>query len=250
MIGTLCTLEAILPAVAKAAEISGNKSHWGYIGAEAPERWGKLSTEYRVCSVGVGQSPINLSDPVKAELGELEISYQDSPLKILHNGHTVQINYAPGSTISFDNQEFELLQFHFHDPSEHTLNQRKFAMEMHLVHKNNQTGNLAVLGVFIKKGTENQALKSIWQNMPQQEMPEATIAEVSINALQLLPSEITHFYRYHGSLTTPPCSEVVDWVVLAQPIEASAQQIDQFIATVGVDARPVQPLGKRVLRLS
>ncbi|HEY9647259.1 MAG TPA: carbonic anhydrase family protein [Chroococcidiopsis sp.] len=240
-------------ANAQAAKLSDRQSSWGYIGDESPQHWGELSSEYRACTAGAEQSPIDLHDPQKTvargDRATLALDYHNTPLKILHNGHTVQVNYAPGSTLRLDDQDYELLQFHFHEPSEHTVDQRPYAMEMHLVHKNQQTGNLAVVGVLIKEGAQHPALDKIWQHMPRKATPETTVPQVSVNAAQLLPAQKAHYYRYHGSLTTPPCSEVVNWIVLAQPIEASSQQIAQFKTAVGDNARPTQPLHRRVLRL-
>jgi carbonic anhydrase len=238
------TLGASLQSIVNASE---GASHWGYVGEGSPDQWGNLSNDYRICSSGADQSPIDLHAPIRAELENLEISYQPSPLKILNNGHTVQINYAPGSTLRLDGQGYDLLQFHFHTPSEHTLEQHQFDMELHLVHKHPETNNLAVLGVFIKAGAAHPGLSTIWPYMPLHQTPETTHDQVTIHAGQLLPADTTHFYWYRGSLTTPPCSEVVDWVVLEQPIEASREQITQLIAAVGMNARPVQSLNRRIL---
>jgi carbonic anhydrase len=238
------TLGASLQSIVNASEA---EPHWGYIGPGSPEQWGNISADYRICSIGADQSPIDLHAPIRAELENLEISYQPSPLKILNNGHTVQVNYVPGSTLRLDGQVYDLLQFHFHTPSEHTLEQRQFEMELHLVHKHPETNNLAVLGIFIKEGATHPGLSAIWPYMPLRQAPETTIDHVAIDARQLLPPEITHFYRYRGSLTTPPCSEVVDWVVLEQPIEASKEQIAQLRSAVGTNARPVQSLNRRIL---
>lgn len=246
-LSTMGTLSAALQA---RAEASGDPSQWGYVGADAPEHWSELSTDYGACSTGAAQSPIDLQR--SAELSQaqpLEIDYQGTPLKILHNGHNVQVNYGVGSSLKLDNRDYELLQFHFHEPSEHTLDGLPLAMEMHLVHKNQATQGLAVLAVFIKAGQENQALKSIWQHMPSQKTPETTVPDTIINISQLLPSDLSQFYRYQGSLTTPPCSEGVEWIVLEEAIEASPQQIKQFVNAVGENARPVQLLNRRALRL-
>lgn len=247
MVATFGTAGISLQSAAQASEPVLARSRWGYVGAESSEHWGELSQDYRLCSTGVGQSPVDLKASVKAELDNLDFSYQPSPLKILHNGHTVQVNYAPGSTLKLDGQTYDLLQLHFHAPSEHTVEQQSYAMEMHLVHQHPQTKQFAVVGVFIKTGAAHQGLTPIWEHMPSQAAPEVAISDISINASHLLPPEMTHFYRYHGSLTTPPCSEVVNWIVLGQPIEASQQQIDRFIAAVGDNARPVQPLNQRRL---
>ena len=236
-------LNASLQSIVKAGETES--SHWGYIGEEGPEFWSELSPDFQVCAMGDYQSPIDLDSSIPADLGELEISYQDSPLKLINNGHTIQVNYEPGSFLKLDGQDYELLQFHFHKPSEHLVEGSPFDMEAHLVHKHHATGNLAVLGVFMKRGADNQALRSIWEKMPRSAGPEETVRGVSVNASQLLPEDRNGFYRYYGSLTTPPCSEIVNWIVFKQPIEVSADQIVQFIEAAGVNARPAMPRNRR-----
>lgn len=247
MLASFGTVGLSWQSAANASESVLARSRWGYIGAESSEHWGELSQDYRLCATGAGQSPIDLQTAVKSEVDQLDFSYHTAPLKILHNGHTIQVNYAPGSRLQLNGQGYELLQFHFHEPSEHTVEQRTFAMEMHLVHQHPQTKRLAVVGILVKAGAEHPAIATIWEHMPLKETPETTIAQVSINAAQLLPTQSAHFYHYQGSLTTPPCSEVVDWIVLSQPIEASPSQIARFVAAVGDNARPVQPLNQRLL---
>ena len=247
MVAIFGALETSLQSAAIASEGSQLRSHWGYVGAESSDHWGELAQDYRLCATGVGQSPIDLHTAVKSELDQLDFSYHTTPLKILHNGHTVQINYASGSTLQLDGEAYELLQFHFHEPSEHTVDHQRFAMEIHLVHRHPQTKRFAIVGVLIKAGAAHPAIATIWEHMPLKQTPEATISQVAINAAQLLPTQSAHFYHYQGSLTTPPCSETVDWIVLSQPIEASPSQIARFIAAVGDNARPVQPLNQRML---
>ncbi|MEA5511998.1 carbonic anhydrase family protein [Crocosphaera sp. UHCC 0190] len=225
-----------------AAVAGENHTDWSY---DDPESWGELSADYQVCSVGNQQSPIDLQSPVSSELQPIEIVYQDIPLKIINNSHTIQVNSNPGNYIIIDGKKFDLLQFHFHHPSEHKMTGKAYPMEVHFVHKN-QEGSLAVLGVFLQEGEENATLKSIWEAMPSHKSEEKLIKGVNISLPQLLPDDATS-YRYFGSLTTPPCSEVVQWIVFQNPLEISSQQINQFRQIFPLNARPIQPLNRRFL---
>lgn len=218
--------------------------HWTYGGETGPENWGDLSADFKVCSLGMEQTPIDLKGTVRAETGAVEPSFQSMPLTILNNGHTIQVNCVPGSRTAIAGQSFDLLQFHFHHPSEHLLSGRVFDLELHFVHRSAE-GRLAVLGVFIQPGQENAALAPIWAAMPR-EPGEPQQIGASIDPAALLPADRRHF-RYKGSLTTPPCSEGVLWTVFKEPIEASNRQIRQFADLFPVSARPVQPLNSRFL---
>ena len=210
--------------------------HWDY---RNPQRWGDLADEYRLCRDGRQQSPIDLGAPTDAGLAGLRVAYEPTQLRIVNNGHTIQVNYVPGSRLHTGLHVYELLQFHFHSPSEHTVAQRSYPLEIHFVHKNEQ-GELGVLGVLVQEGAQNLALEEIWLHLPQQADGEHFLAEVVINARDLLPKDQA-YYRYMGSLTTPPCSEGVHWHVLAEPIEASADQIRRFADVFATNARPLQP---------
>ncbi|MBT9312985.1 carbonic anhydrase family protein [Leptothoe kymatousa TAU-MAC 1615] len=236
-----------LQSIVKAAEGNGKKPSWGYTGAAGPESWGELSDEFAICSTGTSQSPINLTSAVDADLTSLSFDYQDTFLAIVNNGHTIQANYEPGSTLQLDGQSFELKQFHFHAPSEHIENGVPTAMEVHFVHQNPDTGALAVIGVFLKEGRLNQALQPIWSRMPKTTGGQKTL-DTGFNASSLLPGDASQFYRYYGSLTTPPCSEVVNWIVMKEPISVSRIQVARFIQAIGErNARPVQSLNRRFL---
>ncbi len=222
-----------------------NKVNWGYTGENGTENWGNLSPEFSTCKVGKAQSPIDIKSATSAKLPELQIKYQSSPLRIINNGHTIQVNYQPGSIIKLDGKTYELLQFHFHLPSEHRVDGKAFPMELHLVHRN-KNGSLAVIGIFLKKGQENKALQAIWQTMPKQKSSETTIPNVQINASELLPKS-RKLYRYYGSLTTPPCSEIVTWIVYQEPVEISATQIKEFSQIFPMNSRPIQQRNRRFL---
>ncbi len=229
-------------------------SSWGYVGERSPETWGDLSPEYAACGVGTQQSPIDLrSDALHgggdALLETVEVAYHPIPLQLHNNSHTIQVDVPlgnrPSNTLRLDGEKFELLQFHFHHPSEHTLSGGAFPMELHFVHRD-AAGNLAVLGLFIVEGTENAALRPVWDRMPNEQTEPKAFPDVSVNLASLLPAEHSLF-RYFGSLTTPPCSELVRWVILQAPIEASAAQIKKFERIFPLNARPVQPQNRQFL---
>lgn len=219
--------------------------HWAYEGEHGPEHWGDMSKDYASCSHGKTQSPIDISGAQNEALPDIGFAYKPSKTNILNNGHTIQVNYDEGSSITLDGVQYSLLQFHFHDPSEHTVAGKSFGMEVHLVHKNAK-GELAVVGLLIQEGKENTVLAETWKNMPAKADEKKTLA-VSINAQDLLPEGHT-YYRYSGSLTTPPCSEGVNWLVFKSPIEMSKAQIAAFKKLINKNARPVQPLNTRTVR--
>ncbi|MGF1568345.1 MAG: carbonic anhydrase [Nodosilinea sp.] len=223
---------------------------WGYVGVGNPAEWSELSPEFSACGVGREQSPIDLSQDIlsqdiRAELSTITINYQSVPLRIVNNGHTAEVRVNPGSGIILDNEPYELEQFHFHQPSEHTVEGTTFPMEMHLVHKNAR-GELAVIGVLLAEGKENPTLGPIWEAIPPEKSEEVHVPDVQINLDALLP-ENSETYRYFGSLTTPPCSEIVQWVVLQTPMELSPAQVAQFKAIFPPNARPVQARNRRIV---
>jgi len=221
-----------------------HKSHWSYEGQTGPAHWGELSPDFKVCRLGLEQTPIDLSGSLKADLGSLAIDYHNVPFKVLNNGHTIQSDCSTGCAFSIADTRYDLAQFHFHHPSEHLLDGKAFDMELHLVHKS-ADGALAVIGVFVASGSHNPALDSIFSRMPASE-GAATVADVEIDPSSLLPAARNHF-RYAGSLTTPPCSEGLVWTVFRDPIEASPAQIHKFAALFPNNARPVQRKNNRFL---
>jgi methyl-accepting chemotaxis protein len=223
----------------------GHGTHWGYEGAAGPGSWGDLSQEYATCKTGMSQSPVNIAHTVKADLGDIEFDYKDSPLKILNNGHAIQVNNSADSYIRVNGKTYKLLQFHFHSPSEDTVNGKHYAMQVHFVHKNDE-GQLAVVGVFLKKGEHNPLIQTLWDNLPHEVNHENVNSHVSVNGANLLPSDGS-YYHFSGSLTTPPCSEGVKWYVMKNPIEVSSAQVKTFVSTLGHTARPTQPLHERAV---
>ena len=219
--------------------------HWGYSGEDGPAHWGDLAPEFSACSRGAQQSPVDISDAAvfRAEAGALAFDYHATPLRIINNGHTIQINYQPGSTLALRGQTYQIVQFHFHVPSEHARDGKLSDMELHIVHQS-AAKELAVVGVLLEHGSENAALEPIWKAIPTEAGPEKTIAGATVNAASLLPSSRSYF-EYMGSLTTPPCTEGVRWLVLTTPAQLSQDQIASFKKVIPMNARPPQLLNRR-----
>jgi len=213
-------------------------AHWDYEGEMGPENWGK---EFPTCGKGKSQSPLNIKGPFEKVRFNVVPDYKPGPLKILNNGHTIQVNVAPGSKLRIDGKAFELLQFHFHRPSEEHINGKPSAMVIHFVHKN-ESGELAVLGVLLQEGNENPGIKTLWTYAPPKEGPEVAPENVAFNPGNLLPREMD-FFHYDGSLTTPPCTEKVKFYILKTQVNIAKEQITQF--PFKMNARPVQPLNER-----
>jgi carbonic anhydrase len=224
-----------------AEPVAGIAPHaWGYIGAGAPENWSSISREYATCASGRFQSPIDLAPIAAADVDSLEVSYRPDILRIVNNGHTIQVNHRADSTLRVGGHPFRLLQFHFHSPSEHTESGRRHDLELHLVHKD-ELGNYAVLAVFIDEGAERRDVSDLWRYLPEMpdEMDHVYEGELT-DPTDFLPTSLRH-YQYHGSLTTPPCTETVIWNVLATPLKISSEHIEQFRERYAANARPVQP---------
>lgn len=235
------------PEASKETHVAAHDpGHWEYSGEAGPEYWGKLKPEFATCGKGQTQSPINIVGEGQAGAPRLEFNYKPSDLRLINNGHTIQVNYAAGSQILVDGQPYDLLQFHFHTPSEELINGRAFDMVIHLVHKN-KAGQLAVVGVLLKQGAEQVGLSPIWPNLPASAGPEQIFPTVKVDANKLLPVDKKHYFAFAGSLTTPPCSEGVRWFVMKNPITLSATQFKRFTDIYSYNARPVQPLYKRVI---
>lgn len=231
------------PAPAAAPAAHGN--HWGYAGEEGPDHWGDLSNEYQLCKTGHMQSPVDLGGADATAKFTVAAAYKASPLTILNNGHTVQVNLPEGSTLSSGIARYKLLQVHFHTPSEETIYGVHYPMVAHFVHVD-YAGNLAVLGVLFEEGAPNPELAKIVHAAPAHEEGAHPVAGVTFNPAGLLPANLA-VYRYEGSLTTPPCSEGVHWHVATHPVTASADQIAAIHAIVGDNARPIQPRYGRML---
>jgi carbonic anhydrase len=220
-------------------------SRWGYEGEESAAHWSMRSSAYMACEAGSHQSPINISMPDHSRHQErLVFHYRSGFVRALDNGHTIQVNLPPGNELYLNGRTYFLSQLHFHDPSEHHVDGQIYQMEIHLVHQDRK-GHVAVIGVLVEAGLPNQSLSNIWAMLP---MKAGELgAEHPFNPQDLIPPN-SHHFSYHGSLTTPPCTEGVQWIVLRDPISMSAQQIAQFISVVGHNARPSQPIHDRKIQ--
>lgn len=258
-------LAAVILAVSSTA--TADQPHFSYTGAQGPANWATLSPAYATCASGKSQSPIDITAVHHAELPALEIDYSSHAVRFANNGHAVQADYAAGSTLAAAYHEdapyhahvsyasgstldhlgasFELKQFHFHAPSEHRLNGRAMPVEIHFVHVD-ASGHLAVIGVFVEEGPAHPTIARLWEKLPATE-GEANPLDHAISANDLLPAERDYDF-YQGSLTTPPCTEGVRWLVMRHPITMSAAQIGALKSAIGFDNnRPVQALNSRVV---
>ena len=244
----LTTLSVLLSLAAIFANTLADEAEWGYTGDEGPEHWSEMSSEFALCAEGTAQSPIDISDAAEVDLVAIEFHYGATGSSIVNNGHTIQSNVDPGSLIVYNGISYDLLQFHFHSPSEHTIDGEAAAMEGHFVHQDPKSGMLAVVGILLRESDQdNEAYAAIFDHMPAQAGEEMAMSEV-ISLMALLPDQRT-YYTYQGSLTTPPCSEIVRWLLLDTAVDLSATQIAAFTEMYAYNARPTLPLGKRDLLL-
>lgn len=232
-------------AITTPAKAKEHKPHWTYEGKDGPENWGKLSPEFATCAAGRNQSPVNIKTTTHAALKPLK-SIQKFPAKdIFNNGHTVQINFKAGNMLVLDSAAYQLKQLHFHAPSENTIHGKSFPLEAHFVHADSK-GNLTVIAVMFTEGKANEGLVKLWAQMPN-EVGEPVTLKTRVIPSELIPSNLA-YYRFSGSLTTPPCSEGVRWLVLKTPLTASKEQIEAFKHAVKHDNnRPIQELNGRVI---
>jgi len=223
---------------------------WSYRGETGPRYWGELKPEYALARTGRRQSPIDIrpASAVREELAPIEVSYDPTTIDIMNNGHTVEDDYHGGGHLRVDGRDFALAQFHFHAPSEHTVDGRHFPMEIHLVHRD-AGGDLAVVAALVEEGEECPTLGELERHFPRERGRAEEVEGMYVSAADLLPDSLA-CYRYSGSLTTPPCTEGVAWFVLEEPVEASRAQIDLFHEIIGGNNRPTQPLHGRSLTAS
>ena len=231
------------PAASSGAAPHADAPHWAYEGAGGPSNWPSLAPENAVCGSGSTQSPIDISFTQQVAGGRTVFKWDpNSALSVVNNGHTIQANLEKGSKIEIDGTPYDLVQFHFHAPSEHTIEGKQMAMETHFVHKN-EKGELAVVGVMHALGLENGALAPIWTALPKAEGDKRSVP--SFDLLSVLPRD-RQMFRYAGSLTTPPCSEGVRWHVMQSPTTVSQSQVSAFLELFkGGNSRPVQPTKAR-----
>lgn len=238
-------------------KVSARPAHWGYEGEDGPQAWATLSPAYALCGTGTGQSPVNIIKTDAKGGATWRLDYKSTSLRIAHNehmediidnGHTIQITVDEGSVFTFDGKSYHLKQFHFHTPSEHTLDGQHAPMEMHMVHQADD-GTLAVVGVLFQEGTTpNPNFEKIIANLPNAKGESKHITDVNLELNVHLPKD-NYAYHYIGSLTTPPCSEGVQWLVLRDPVKLTKEQIEAFSSRIGPNNRPTQPLNERIVKV-
>lgn len=216
--------------------------HWSYKGDTGPDHWSELSPEFAACKTGREQSPIDISNPVTSQLPALRFEYKPVPLRVVDNGHTIQVTYSPGSWLTVGDKRFQLLQFHFHRPSEERINGKQHEMVVHLVHTDD-SGNKAVVAVLLDQGKTNSLLHTVFQNVPPVKGREDSL-RLMINAKDLLPANLS-YYTFRGSLTTPPCTEGVTWLILQTSNSLASDDLARFAALYPNNSRQVQPLNDR-----
>jgi len=236
------------PEAAEEAKTPAHPAHWSYGGEGGPAHWGELAPENGPCATGAQQSPIDLSGAMSASIGTPQPHWLPAHGgMIVNNSHTIQVDVSNGGGLKLDGKDYTLKQFHFHHPSEHTVDGKQFPLEVHFVHASGD-GDLAVVGVLFNEGAANPNLDAIWATAPGREGKAAVAFDIDV--ANFLPAKHDAF-RYEGSLTTPPCSETVHWTVMASPQTVSPSQIAAFSALFPSNARPVQPLNRRyVLKTS
>src|SRR5687768_1296857 len=247
--------ESTVADTVQPAPVSARPAHWGYSGNEGPTAWATLSPVYALCAEGKGQSPINIVKTDAKGGANWKLNYKTTSLRIAHNehmddiidnGHTIQVTVDEGSTFSFGEKTYNLKQFHFHTPSEHTVDGKNMPMEMHMVHQSDD-GSLAVVSVMFKEGkTANENFSKIIANLPNAKGESKHITDANLELKVHLPKD-NYAYHYTGSLTTPPCSENVQWLVLRDMVSLTADQITSFSSRIGPNNRPTQPLNSRTV---
>jgi len=226
----------------------GGEVHWAYEGENGPQAWGKLKPEFNLCALGKRQSPINIEDgnTLAGPAEPVQFAYTPSNGTVVNNGHTIQVDVQGDNSITVRGSNYKLVQFHFHSPSEEQVNYKRFAMVAHLVHKNDE-GQLAVVAVLLEQGNTNPLIDKVWTYMPLDANDRVRMPRELLNLNELLPTD-QRYYQFMGSLTTPPCSEGVLWMVLKQPMQLSRAQLRLFNQLYPNNARPVQALNARPVR--
>ena len=246
--------DAKRPALRKSATTGAaheaNAAHpadWGYVGNGGPQIWGQMKPEFSKCSTGTRQSPIDIQDGIKVELDPVRFDYRPSNFRVIDTGHTVQVGVSGGNYITVQNRMFELQQFHFHRPSEERINGKAFEMVVHLVHRDAE-GRLAVLALLLERGAPQATIQTVWNNLPLEKF-ETMQPTILLDPAEMLPAR-RDYYTYMGSMTSPPCSEGVLWLVMKQPVQASPAQMALFSRLYPLNARPIQPANGRIIKES
>jgi carbonic anhydrase len=234
---------AAAPALVK--QVHG--THWSYEGESGPANWSKINSDWTRCGTGSRQSPIDIRDGMKVDLEQISFDYKPSSFNIVDNGHTVQVTVGGGNYLTVQGRMYELLQFHFHRPSEERINGKGYEMVVHLVHKDAE-GKLAVLAILLERGRPQATIQTVWNNLPL-EKHEVAAPSIVLDPMEMLPQRRDYF-TYMGSLTTPPCSEGVLWLVMKEPQQASPAQMALFSRLYPFNARPVQTSSGRMIKES
>jgi len=238
---------ALLTLISTASAEKHQDAHWGYKGDTGPAHWGELSEKFALCSSGENQSPIDIKSDYDVKLPVIEFTYTAKPTKVLNNGHTIQVDISEGSSIKVAGKTFQLKQFHFHTPSENTIDGKSFPLEAHFVHRSSDTNEFAVVAVMFEEGDANPILDKIWEKMPTEARKSEKLNGDELDYTQLQPDD-KDYYRFNGSFTTPPCTEGVYWHVLKKPLTASKAQIETFLKTMHhPNNRNIQEVGARVI---
>ncbi len=234
-------------ALHKSASSHGEQ-HWAYHGETGPQAWGQLKPEFKLCANGQRQSPINIDEAntLQGPAEPLQFNYQPSTGSVVHNGHTLQVDVEGNNAVTVRDSTFKLVQFHFHTPSEMRINDRSAAMVAYLVHKNDK-GQLAVVAVMLDPGAANTVINTVWTYIPLDTGDRVRLPAGAIDLNELLPKD-QRYYQFMGSLTTPPCTEGVLWLVLKQTTPISPEQLKLFTQLFPNNARPVQALNGRPVR--
>ena len=222
-------------------------THWSYEGDSGPASWSKINVDWAKCGNGSRQSPIDIRDGMKVELEQISFDYHPSSFNVVDNGHTVQVGVSGGNYITVQNRMFELQQFHFHRPSEERINGKAFEMVVHLVHRDAE-GRLAVLALLLERGAPQATIQTVWNNLPLEKF-ESMQPTILLDPAEMLPAR-RDYYTYMGSMTSPPCSEGVLWLVMKQPVQASPAQMALFSRLYPLNARPIQPANGRIIKES
>ena len=238
---TVVLMSGFLCGTLEAAEFS-------YTGDKGPGFWAELDPEWGACAGGDDsrQSPIDINGVViDPTLEPLELDLKETPIDLINNGHAIEQEYEEGSTLIFEGVEYELKQFHFHTFSEHTVGGQRGAMELHAVFDDSE-GNSAVIGMLFSIGSENPFLRELIDaGLPEKEGDVTTDGDINLaDGL----TETSSYYTYLGSLTTPPCSETVTWIVLKKNAKMSEDQFQEFRHILGNDFRPLQERNDREVR--
>src|SRR5471030_790695 len=238
---------AAVAAVVAAAPVIRHGTHWAYDGEDGPANWANVNIDWAKCGNGKRQSPIDIRDGMKVDLEQITFDYHPSSFNVTDNGHTVQVQVGGGNFITVQDRMYELTEFHFHRPSEERINGRGYEMVVHLVHRDGE-GHIAILALLIERGKPQSAIQTVWNNLPLEKFDTAAPAIV-LDPNDLLPQR-REYFTFMGSLTTPPCTEGVLWLVMKEPIQASPAQMALFSRLYPYNARPTQPSSGRIIKES